>query len=126
VVVPVLARDMKTTAGAIRRMTTARNRVQIKQPRYDMRTWQVQRRARTRLLIELGGLVVKARLVELTGDDRAVILGGLLAVASRLSDDKRADTLVVWKQKGAAALAADAEGANGNTRQRHTSQTRLR
>jgi hypothetical protein len=34
-----------------------------------MRTWQVERRKRTRHLIELGGLVVKAGLVDLTKDD---------------------------------------------------------
>ncbi|MBW4655698.1 MAG: conjugal transfer protein TraD [Kaiparowitsia implicata GSE-PSE-MK54-09C] len=37
-----------------------------------MREWQVKRRERTRQLIELGGLVVKAGLVELTDDDRAL------------------------------------------------------
>jgi len=42
---------------------------------------------RTRHLIELGGLVVKAGLVELTDDDRAVIFGGLLAVADKLQSD---------------------------------------
>jgi hypothetical protein len=36
-----------------------------------MRTWQGERRQRTRHLIELGGLVVKAGVVDLTGDDRA-------------------------------------------------------
>jgi hypothetical protein len=36
-----------------------------------MRTWQVARRKRTRHLIELGGLVVKAGVVDLTNDDRA-------------------------------------------------------
>ena len=38
----------------------------------------MQRRERTRHLIELGGLVQKAGLVELTGDDRATIYGALL------------------------------------------------
>ena len=33
-----------------------------------MRTWQVERRKRTRHLIELGGLVVKAGIVDLTSD----------------------------------------------------------
>ena len=42
--------------------------------RHDMRTWQVERRKRTRHLIELGGLVVKAGIVDLTGDDRAIDL----------------------------------------------------
>ena len=43
-----------------------------------MRAWQVERRKRTRHLIELGGLVVKAGIVDLTGDDRAMIFGALL------------------------------------------------
>jgi hypothetical protein len=43
-----------------------------------MRSWQVGRRKRTRHLIELGGLVVKAGIVNLTGDDRATIFGALL------------------------------------------------
>lgn len=35
-----------------------------------MRTWQVERRKRTRHLIELGGLVVKAGIVDLTDGGR--------------------------------------------------------
>ena len=49
-----------------------------------MRTWQVERRKRTRHLIELGGLVVKAGIVDLTGDDRATIFGALLWTADKL------------------------------------------
>jgi len=41
----------------------------------------VKRRERTRHLIELGGLIVKADLVTLTDDDRAVILGLLVDAA---------------------------------------------
>ena len=41
--------------------------------RDDKRTWVVKRRERTLQLIELGGLVAKPGLVELTDDDRAVI-----------------------------------------------------
>jgi hypothetical protein len=40
-----------------------------------MRSWQIERRKRTRHLIELGGLVIKAGIVDLTGDDRAMIYG---------------------------------------------------
>ena len=47
----------------------------------------MQRRERTRHLIELGGLVQKAGLVELTDDDRATMLGGLLAVADMLGGE---------------------------------------
>jgi hypothetical protein len=79
-----------------------------------MRQWVIRRRQRTRHLIELGGLVIKAGIVELTGDDRAVIFGALLAIADRLRGDKRANALMAWKQNGAAALAADAKGASGD------------
>jgi hypothetical protein len=44
-------------------------------------------RATTRHLIELGGLVVKAGLVELTGDDRAVLLGAFLEIADTLASN---------------------------------------
>ncbi|RVC35941.1 conjugal transfer protein TraD, partial [Mesorhizobium sp. M4A.F.Ca.ET.090.04.2.1] len=38
-----------------------------------MRHWQVERRKRTRHLIELGGLIVKAGIVDLTANDRTII-----------------------------------------------------
>ena len=48
-----------------------RRRLELVQARTGMRDWQIKRRERTRQLIELGGLVAKAELVELTDDDRA-------------------------------------------------------
>ncbi|ESX29338.1 MULTISPECIES: conjugal transfer protein TraD [unclassified Mesorhizobium] len=56
-----------------------------------MRTWQVERRRRTRHLIELGGLVVKAGIVDLTGDDRSMIFDALIWIADKLrsEDDQR-------------------------------------
>jgi hypothetical protein len=54
-----------------------------------MRTWQVERRKRTRHLIELGALVVKAGIVDLTGDDRATIFGALLWMANKLNGETR-------------------------------------
>lgn len=53
-----------------------------------MRTWQAERRERTRHLIQLGGLVVKAGIVDLTGDDRAIIYGALLWMADKLQSDQ--------------------------------------
>ncbi len=53
-----------------------------------MRAWQVERRERTRHLIELGGLVVKAGIVDLTGDDRAMIYGAPLWMAGKLQSDR--------------------------------------
>jgi hypothetical protein len=61
-----------------------------------MRTWQVERRKRTRHLIELGGLVVKARVVDLIGDDRATILGALLWMADKLQSDQGEQARELW------------------------------
>jgi len=52
-----------------------------------MRTWQVERRRRTRHLIELGGLVVKAGIVDLTCDDRVTIYGALIRMANKLQSE---------------------------------------
>ena len=49
-----------------------------------MRDWAKARRERTRHLIELGGLVQKAGLVELVDDDRATLLGAFLELADQL------------------------------------------
>ncbi|ESW82147.1 conjugal transfer protein TraD [Mesorhizobium sp. LSJC268A00] len=68
-----------------------------------MRTWQVERRKRTRQLIELGGLVLKAGIVELTNDDRAIIYGAMLWIAAKLQghDGKHARELLAAKGKQA-------------------------
>jgi hypothetical protein len=72
-----------------------------------MRDWAVERRARTRHLIELGGLVIKAGLVDLTDDDRAILYGAFLTVADRLQGDERAKALALWQRKGKRAFAAE-------------------
>ena len=72
-----------------------------------MRTWQVERRKRTRHLIELGGLVVKAGIVELTGDDRATIFGALLWMADKLQSDQGERVRALWAAKGKQAFEAD-------------------
>jgi hypothetical protein len=68
----------------------------------------VKRRERTRHLIELGGLVVKAELVTLADDDRAVILGLLVEAAAKLRDDDRERHLSLWRRRGRRAFEADA------------------
>ena len=68
--------------------------------RPQMRTWQVERRRRTRHLIELGGLVVKSRVVDLTGDDRAVILGALLWMANKLKSNQGEQARALWAARG--------------------------
>ena len=69
-----------------------------------MRNWQLQRRARTKHLIELGGLVQKAGLIELTDDDRSVLLGAFLAIAATLQGEEREQALVLWRRRGKRAF----------------------
>ncbi len=84
-----------------------RHRLDAARARSDTREWVVKRRERTRHLIELGGLVAKAGLVELTGDDRAAIYGALLTAADLLRDAEREQTLVLWRRRGHRAFAAE-------------------
>ncbi len=78
------------------------------------RDWQRARRARTRLLIEYGGLVVKAGLAELLEDDRATLLGGLFSLRDQLKGLAEADnaspaTLKLrWRRRGLNAFDTDA------------------
>ena len=69
-----------------------------------MRTWQVDRRKRTRHLIELGGLVIKAGIVDVTGDDRATILGALLWMADKLKSNQGEQARKLWATKGKQAF----------------------
>lgn len=80
-----------------------------------MRTWQVERRKRTRTLIELGGLIVKAGVADLAGDDRTTILGALIWIADKLQseDGERAKTL--WAEKGKQAFEAERNRAKPGT-----------
>lgn len=79
-----------------------------RQARHENRDWQVMRRERTRQLIELGGLVDKAGIVELTDDDRAVILGLLVEAAARLRGavaDEREQIRLLWRRRGRQAFS---------------------
>lgn len=72
----------------------------------------MQRRARTRHLIELGGLVQKAGLTELTEDDRATMLGAFLELAAALrgmGDDAPEHLRTRWRRRGLRAFDADRE-----------------
>ena len=81
-----------------------------------MRAWQVERRKRTRHLIELGGLVVKARVVDLTGDDRATILGALLWMTDKLQSDQGEHARELWAAKGKQALETAPAAHKGTDR----------
>ncbi len=93
-----------------------RNRLDRARARDDQREWVQDRRARTRHLIELGGLVQKAGLVELVDDDRAILLGALLELASKLQGQQEedehqegtpADLTARWRRRGLRAFEAD-------------------
>ena len=64
----------------------------------------MKRRERTRQLIELGGLVAKADLIELTGDDRAIILGLLVEAAATLRGEEYEQQMLLWRRRGKRAF----------------------
>jgi hypothetical protein len=74
--------------------------------RTDARGWAVERRARTRQLIELGGLVHKAGLVDLTDDDRAALLGAFLYLSDQLAGEGKSGVLALWRRRGRRAFQA--------------------
>lgn len=82
-----------------------------------MHTWRVERRKRTRHLIELGGLVVKAGVVDLTSDDRATIFGALLWIAEKLQSNQSEQARALWLVRGKQAFEA------GVATHKRTSQT---
>lgn len=101
---------------ALRANRASRNRYQAARARHDMRTWQVERRKRTRHLIELGGLVVKAGVADLTGDDRAMIYGALLWIADKLQSDQGEQARALWVAKGKQAFEVDPATGKGTDR----------
>jgi hypothetical protein len=94
----------------MRQLVVARNRLDAARTLTDTRDWAKARRERTRHLIELGGLVIKADLVELLKDDRATLLGALLDVATQLrgtGDTDPAHLCARWRRTGLRAFEAD-------------------
>lgn len=88
------------------KLAQAVRRTEAGQRRADMRGWVVQRRTRTRHLIELGGLVQKAGLVDLTDDDRATLYGAMLELAAKAREDS--NFLLLWKRRGKHAFDTEA------------------
>ena len=81
-----------------------------------MRAWQVERRRRTRHLIELGGLVVKAGIVDLTGDDRFAIYGALIWMANKLQGQDGEQARALWAAKGKQAFEDERKERKEETR----------
>ena len=67
----------------------------------------MKRRERTRRLIELGGLVVKARLDALVDDDRTAIYGALLGLVQQADGERREEVIALWRRKGKRAFEAE-------------------
>jgi hypothetical protein len=110
--------ELDRLSRARRRNSQAAARTERARTLADTRTWAVERRARTRHLIELGGLVQKAGLVALTDDDRATMLGAFLDIADRLRghgrhDEDPAHLLTLWRRRGLRAFDADKPGVRG-------------
>lgn len=102
--------DFVSLERRIRRQAVLIARHQNQKSRTDRRDWVKTRRERTRHLIELGGLVQKAGLVDLTDDDRAVLLGAFLDLARYLrgyGDLSPADLKARWGRIGLRSFEAD-------------------
>lgn len=87
-------------------------RLERARARDDTRQWMQDRRARTRQLIELGGLVQKAGLVELLEDDRATMLGALLSLADQLEghgqvEEDPVNLKMQWQRRGMRIFGGD-------------------
>jgi hypothetical protein len=101
--------DLQATLKALKKAKAIGLRIEASQRRTDKRDWVMHRRERTRHLIELGGLVQKAGLVELTDDDRATLYGAFLTVAAKLRGDERDNALALWQRLGKRAFADASE-----------------
>ncbi len=106
----------------LRHLTVQQNRLNLARARHDTRDWVQERRARTRQLIELGGLVQKAGLVELLDDDRATLLGAFLELADRLQaqenerqEEKPAGLKARWRRRGLRAFDMEAAATGTNS-----------
>src|SRR3546814_5444994 len=88
-----LADALEETVKAQGKLAQARNRLEAAARRTGTRGWVVARRERTRHLIELGGLVQKASLVELADDDRATLYGALLDCTAPVQGDEAGNVL---------------------------------
>ena len=108
------------STAQLQRLTVLRNRLVLARNRDDTRDWVQERRARTRQLIELGGLVQKAGLVELLDDDRATLFGALLELAGQLREEGQAEEQAAhlqarWRRRGLRAFETEREAGETST-----------
>jgi hypothetical protein len=84
----------------------------------------MKRRERTRHLIELGGLVIKAKLDDLTSDDRTVLYGAFLTLAAQLKGADGPANIEVWRRTGKRAFEAEAEESAARSGETHRAYER--
>lgn len=116
-----LLHNLQAATAQLSHLAVMQNRITRDQALHDTRDWVQERRARTRQLIELGGLVQKAGLVELTGADRATLLGAMMEVADQIrgrqdvntgADERTpAQLTAAWRHCGLRAFEADKEAS---------------
>ena len=120
-----LLADLLATTARLQRLVVERNRLDAARARDDTRDWAKARKERTRHLIELGGLVLKADLIELLDDDRAALLGALLDIATQLRDTGDADPAHLrarWRRAGLRAFEAERNAADAGNGQEEGSK----
>jgi len=102
-----LRQELRICSTALRRIKQARARRRKAEAMTNTREWQKARRARTRLLIEYGGLIVKAGIADLLEDDRASLLGGLYSLCDQLAEHADPPAEIVklrWRRRGLRAF----------------------
>ncbi len=101
-----------------------RHRLELVKARTGTRDWQIKRRERTRQLIELGGLVVKAGLFDLAVDDRAMLYGAFLWMADKLRSDQGGNASALWQRRGRRAFAAESSPEDNTVTGRRDDQVK--
>lgn len=86
----------------------------------------MKRRERTRHLIELGGLVIKAKLDDLTHDDRTVLYGAFLTLVTTLNSPDGAQTIELWRRRGKRAFDNEADESAARSSDLHRAYERHR
>lgn len=77
------------------------NKLKEKQKRLRAKASERKRRERTKLLCDLGGLVLKAGLEDM---DRETLLGALLGLSKYKDESSDNQKLAEWKKRGSEAL----------------------
>src|SRR3546814_16337349 len=108
-----LSAVMQTIVRAQAKLQQATLRTEAGQRRHDSREWVMRRKERTRHLIELGGLVQKAGLVDLTDDDRATLYGAMLELAGRARGEDAGAVLALWTRRGERRFEPETTGGDG-------------